>query len=466
MNTSTMSGLQYKVKCVTRKPTLYRSGNHGYQKLQCSSPFSKSSHATFEEGKQPKNDDSPISSGTKSTQEKSRPSSSESLYRPSLNVIASNMAFECGSSNSTLQKGRSQDPSVSSSSCFRNGIFGVPNVVSFKEIFPSTENIVCLSQAASPTSSSTGANCSKLETVAGANWKEDLSFVTDSVSNSPNRHLNPTDAVANANANICQANHLDNRVHKCLKIQPSKRNKRTGSVVESTIATPAGSKCFHQIYTHNSENLSIIASPVMKKENHTVNIELSDWSFDVNFDKEESSAIESTDWVTFGSFDESPELSFSSHRVAKAEVTHAFASHVFMPEEFCDVKCNVSGDATYEKLISQLEILTGRLLSLESIVQSLGSVNDLKYSSERRNASCSDLWETLLFQDTAFVVEDGERINLSQGTNSGNHTVEGQEKEDRIAPKKRKMFKPRFFRKKTTRVALECSKESMLPLIG
>lgn len=142
-----------------------------------------------------------------------------------------------------------------------------------------------------------------------------------------------------------------------------------------TDETPRISNGVHQPAQDDMPNFSTIASPVAKQEDHTVNIDLSDWSLDMNFT---SMPVESNDskksrnnqcnanremeWVSFDPFDEfrtphDAKFSFAPYIPEKNETTSSLS-------EIC-------------KVSYQLGELNARMASVECILLKLERLSQL-----------------------------------------------------------------------------------------
>mmetsp|Transcript_18093 Transcript_18093/g.36548 ORF Transcript_18093/g.36548 Transcript_18093/m.36548 type:complete len:428 (+) Transcript_18093:1298-2581(+) len=399
---------------IIRVPTPFRCSADGYIKLHESSGSTSSSPVTID----PEQGNSPGSDSTKSTRETS---AENSQYRPSLNVIAANMAYDCRSTSKSAyfspKKHRRSSSSASRSS------FGVPGVVEFQVSLHSSDkrNKSSRPQAASPPI--LPASTKRFEwpsrsasTIHRTEGVSPCGIVLDQ--STPNCQLNSTYSSMNTRS-------ADRAIQRsdCTKIQPPIKDEQMLKSPNNQL----NNAIFFQAYSETPENLSMIVSPVVKKENHTVNVELTDWSLDINFTNDEiltsniedgkSDAVSNTDWVAFGPFDESPEVLFSPKTVSGAEATRIFPYPDFMCDEWGDnhVGSDAKCDLVHEKLACQLEMVLGRLVFLENAVDYMGKFIQMKSSTDHRDLSYVDFG----LANTGFILEEGDALELSKAYDTG-----------------------------------------------
>lgn len=426
---------------IIRVPTPFRPSADGYVKLHEPSGSTSSSPVSIDS----EQGNSPGSDSTKSTRETS---ADNSQYRPSLNVIAANMAYDC---RSTSKSGYfSPNNHRRSSSSASRSSFGVPGVVEFQSSLHSSDkrNKSSIPQAASPPIMPANTKCFELPSRSASTIHH-----TEGVS--------PCGIVSDLSTPNCQRNSsyssmgtssADYAIHRsnCTKIRPPIKN---GQMLKSPNNQRNKAK-FFQGNCETPENLSMIVSPVVKKENHTVNVELTDWSLDINFTKDEiltsniedgkSDAVSNPDWVAFGPFDESPEVLFSPKKVSGAEATRIFPYPDFICDMWGDnhVGSDAKCDLAHEKLACQLEMVLGRLVFLENSVDNMGKYIQMKSSTELRDLSYIDLG----LANTGFILEECDVLELSNASDKG-----------RISTKKRrilsKLVKPRWLGKRQSNKA-------------
>ncbi len=395
---------------IIRVPTPFRSSADGYVKLYEDSISTSTSPVTT--GSEQRN-----SSGSDWTK------SEDPYYQPSLNVIAANMAYDCRpkstSDQYSLKKKRCSSSSTSRSS------FAVPSVVEFQASLQSSDkrDKSSLPQSASPPILPVNTKCLGSPSLSASSLHGTEGVPPHGIVSDSNR---------NAGCAIQRS--------KGIKIQPQICDKSSNNDCKDAV--------LQQAYSGKPENLSMIASPVMKKENHTVNVELTDWSLDINFTKDEmqpltvengkSDAITNTDWVTFGHFDESPDDSLYPKPVSESEATRFFPFPDFVCDEWGTdhVGFDAKRDLVHTKLACQLEMVLGRLVFLERVVDNMGKYIQAKSSTGLRDLSFVDFG----LANTGFILEEGDSLDLPKVSDAG-----------RILTKKRmmlrKIVKPRWLAK-------------------
>ncbi|EED89872.1 predicted protein [Thalassiosira pseudonana CCMP1335] len=150
----------------------------------------------------------------------------------------------------------------------------------------------------------------------------------------------------------------------------------------------------------NAPNFSLVASPVAKKENHTVNIELStDWSFDI---EEDVNLVKDTSqWVTFEPFE-------SSIVEAIGDINVSFMSLVPQSENTL-ANGGVDGIELAMKFAYQLETLIDRLASLEGSL--LGMENAIHLNMEAKQSNVPVHNAAFVFEDTDVMVENSNDLS-------------------------------------------------------
>lgn len=150
----------------------------------------------------------------------------------------------------------------------------------------------------------------------------------------------------------------------------------------------------------NAPNFSLVASPVAKKENHTVNIELStDWSFDI---EEDVNLVKDTSqWVTFEPFE-------SSIVEAIGDINVSFMSLVPQSENTL-ANGGVDGIELAMKFAYQLETLIDRLASLEGSLLGMENAIHLNMDAKQSNAPVHNA--AFVFEDTDVMVENSNDLS-------------------------------------------------------